>query len=211
MTMSSSGRTRVLASALRCALAALLVACAASTKLTSSWKDPQTIGPVRYSRVLAVLVDANPALRRSVEDKLASQIPNATPSYTVIPEERLKDEEWVANKIRDAGFDGAVVMRFVGKKKSTTYVPGAAPVYVVGSRGFATYWGTSWGYSPGYTQEDVTLVVETSLYDINKGKIIWAGRTETVNPSSANEVVTGIVQASVKQMRKDGLIAAQQS
>jgi hypothetical protein len=210
--MSSSARTRVLASALRCALAALLVACASSsTNLTSSWKDPQTVGPVHYRRVLAVLVDQNPALRRSLEDKLASQIPNATPSYTVIPEERLRDEEWVANKVRDAGFDGAVVMRFVGKEKSTTYVPGAGPVYVVGSRGFATYWGTSWGYSPGYTQEDVTVVVETSLYDINKGKIIWAGRTETQNPSSAEEVVTGIVQASVKQMRKDGLLAAKPS
>jgi hypothetical protein len=209
--MSSSARTRVLASALRCALAALLAACAASTNLTSSWKDPQTVGPVHYSRVLAVLVDPNPAMRRTVEDKLASQIPNATPSYTVIPEERLKDEEWVANKVRDAGFDGAVVMRFVGKEKSTTYVPGAGPVYVVGSRGFATYWGTSWGYSPGYTREDVTVIAETSLYDINKGKIIWAGRTETQNPSSADEVVTGIVQASVKQLRKDGLLAAKPS
>jgi hypothetical protein len=211
MIMCESARTRVLASAIRFAVAALLVACAASTNLTSSWKDPQTVGPVHYSRVLAVLVDPNPAQRRSVEDKLASKIPNATPSYTIIPEERLKDEEWVASKVRDAGFDGAVVMRFVGKDKSTTYVPGAAPVYVVGPRGFATYWGTSWGYSPGYTREDVRVVVETSLYDINKGKIIWAGRTETLNPSSADEVVTGIVQASVKQMRKDGLLAAQSS
>jgi hypothetical protein len=45
-------------------------------------------------------------------------------------------------------------------------------------------------------------------YDIGKGKIIWAARSETMNPSSTGEVVTGIIDASAEQMRKDGLLAA---
>ena len=192
-------------------LAALLpvVACATkNTKLVSTWKDPAAVGPRRFDKALVVVVDRNPAMRRSVEDRLVARIPGSVASYTVIPEDRLRDEAWVHQKVEEGGYDGAIVMRFLDSQKSQQYVPGSAPVTY--GRGFGGYWGGSWGatYDPGYMKETTTVTAETSIYDIKAGKLIWAGRSETVDAKDVSDLVSGIADAAREELVKEGLVAA---
>ena len=190
-------------------LAALLplMACATkSTKLVSTWRDPAAVGPRKFDKALIVVVDRNPAMRRTVEDRIVARIPNSVASYTIIPEDQLRDETFVAQKVRDSGFDGAVVMRFLDTQKSQQWVPGAGPTY---AGGFGGYWGSSWGatYDPGYMRETTTVTAETSIYDLKANKLIWAGRSETVDPKSVPDLVAGIADAATAELVKEGLVA----
>jgi hypothetical protein len=185
-------------------IAALVGGCAVrSTELVNTWKDPATPGPLQFSKVLTVVFERDIALRRSTEDHLASRIPNATPSYTIIPEDKLDDMEWVKAKVRESGFDGAVVLRFVGQEKSTVYVPGT------GGRTFYDYWGGGWGtvYEPGYLREQTTVTAETAVFDVRNDKLVWAARSQTKDPKSVNAIVDGIIEVSMDQLRKERLIA----
>jgi hypothetical protein len=184
------------------------MACATkSTKLVSTWRDPAAQGPRKFEKALVAVVDRNPAMRRTVEDRMVARIPGSVASYTIIPEDRLRDEAFVQGQIQQGGFDGAVVMRFLDTQKSQQWVPGAGPTYV---GGFGGYWGSTWGatYDPGYMRETTTVTAETSIYDLKANKLIWAGRSETVDPKSVPDMVTSIADAATEELLKEGLIAA---
>jgi hypothetical protein len=190
-------------------LAALLpvMACATkSTTLVSTWRDPAVTGPRKFDKALVVVVDRNPAMRRTVEDRIVARIPGSVASYTIVPEDRLRDEPFVQSQIQAGGFDGAVVMRFLDTQKSQQWVPGAGPTYV---GGFGGYWGSTWGatYDPGYMRETTTVTAETSIYDLKVNKLIWAGRSETVDPKSVPDLVAGIADAATAELVKEGLVA----
>jgi hypothetical protein len=102
-----------------------VAACVAPTNLTASWKAPGTT-QVRFNKVFVAAQSPDMTRRRAMEDILVKRIGNATPSYSVLTEEDIKDVDRVKAKVAAGGFDGAVVVRFVGTEKQTTYVPGTA-------------------------------------------------------------------------------------
>ena len=75
--------------------------------------------------------------------------------------------------------------------------------------GFGGYWGSTWGatYDPGYMRETTTVTAETSIYDLKASKLIWAGRSETVDPKSVPDLVAGIADAATAELVKEGLVA----
>ena len=72
------------------------------------------------------------------------------------------------------------------------------------------YWGTGWGYaySPGYVQQDQVVSVESNVYSLTQGKLVWASRTKTYNPESVRKLVNDIVDATVSQMKKEKVFAS---
>jgi hypothetical protein len=126
-------------------------------------------------------------------------------AYTFIPDTELGDTEKLKQRVKAAGFDGAVVFRLAGSEKQQTYVPGSyAPPH-------QTLWGY-YGYAyplavnPGYVRTDTFVTVETRLYAVADEMLVWAGRSETMNPQSARELVGGVVKAVGAELRKEGLI-----
>src|SRR5881394_2441578 len=103
----------------RSTLAALMVplmlassSCYHSTQIAASWKDPSA-QPLHFQKTVTVFVTKDETMRRTVEDKLAAHFPNAVPSYTILPTVDASDKTQILARLRDAGFDGAVVMRVV--------------------------------------------------------------------------------------------------
>jgi hypothetical protein len=79
-----------------------------------------------------------------------------------------------------------------------------------------TYYGHAWGYwgwaapvvyDPGYLQTDRIVQVETTLYRVSDARLVWAARSETFNPESAEELIAGVVRAVVQAMHEEALIA----
>jgi hypothetical protein len=66
-------------------------------------------------------------------------------------------------------------------------------------------WGATIDLTPG-NRTDVTVTVETLIFDVAKGQLLWAGTSETANPDDAQGLVANLVDGMVDQMRKDGLI-----
>jgi hypothetical protein len=190
------------------AVAALLAACAPTTQVVNSWKDPAA-GPTRFKKVLAVCMCKNASFRRTVEDELSKRITGSQPAYTLISEAQLQDREAAKALVRQAGFDGAVVMRPISVNQKTTYVPGQA--YAV-PHAYGNMWG-GWGYGwstvvydPGYVQEDQFVEFDTNVYSVADEKLLWASRSETENPSSVPSLVDEIVAATVKEMQQQKVL-----
>jgi hypothetical protein len=164
--------------------------------------------PISFKKVLVVAQTKDQAVRRSIEDHLATKIPNATPSYRVLTEEEAQSQDHGRSKLAQAGYDGAVVVRFARVEKQTTYVPGTT---WWGPAPYGTmwgYWGYGWGmaYDPGYIQRDTVVALESNVYDVSKDKLVWASRSETVNPESAQQLVDSVLDANVKEMKKQKVL-----
>ena len=68
-------------------MAGVTGACAPSTSITQSWKDPASTN-IKFNRIVAVCMCKDGALRRSVEDEMAKRIQNSVASYTILPRGR---------------------------------------------------------------------------------------------------------------------------
>jgi hypothetical protein len=101
------------------------------------------------------------------------------------------------------------MMRVVDVEDRVTYTAGsywygAAPYY-----SFAGYWRNAWGYpyDPGFVTDRV-VSIETQIYSLTNDKLLWAARSETTNPKSVNKLGDSVIKHVVKELRKEGLIAA---
>jgi len=193
-------------------LVALVAGGCATTSFSSKWHAPDA-EPVKLNgqKVAAVVMTKNPGARRPAEDTLAREITKrgavGIPAYTIIPDAQIRDLESSKRLLAEAGVQGVISMRVVSRDKQTTYVPGAwtsGPYY--GS--FSGYWGYGWGaaYDPGYVQTDEIVSVETLIYSLRQDKLIWAGMSETINPSKVDGLVTELAGRIASEMEKEGLL-----
>ena len=181
-------------------VAALLAAIAggcASTEIVSAWRDPD-IARVPFRKVLVVFQHADAGLRRQAEVAMAAEIPNATPAHAVFSDEEVRDIERVKARVREQGFDSAVIMRIVGVERELSYVPGR--LYAVPSHyhGFYGYWGYGWRsvYEPGYMRADRVVNIATNVYSVADDKLVWASQSETFNPASLRGAVQEVVRVT---------------
>jgi hypothetical protein len=178
-------------------LAALGGGCA-STQITSAWSDPG-LASVPFRKVLVAFQHRDPALRATLERRMAAEIPGAVPAHAIFSDEEVRDVVKVRGRLREQGFDSSVVMRIVAVERDVRYVPGSfhpAPFH----RGFYGYWGYGWAmaYDPGYYRLDRTVVIATNVYSVADDKLVWASESETFNPASIREAVDEVVRVTSK-------------
>jgi hypothetical protein len=187
------------------AFAASVSSCA-STHLAAVWRDPSNT-PVRFSRTVVAFVTPDESLRRTVEDKLARNFPNATQSYRIVPTAAATDSMAIRQRLADMGYDGAVILRVADVQYQPNYVAGT--YWYRSPYGFGNYWGSSWryAYDPGYYADDKIVAVETQIYSLSNDRMIWAARSETTNPRSAGKLTDSVIKHVTKALRHDGLLA----
>jgi len=199
---------------LAAAAAVAAVACGATT-FNSVWKAP-TAGPLNFKgkKVAALVVSKEEGVRYGAEDALAREITAqgavGVAAYTLIPRELTQDRDKAKEFLDKAGVAGVVAMRVVGKEKELSSSPSTmywgAPYY--GSFWGGGYYGWGWGgvYDPGYLRTDTIVSVEPLVYSLDQDKLVWAGRSQTTNPSKVGDFIKELVVAAAKEMRKQGLI-----
>jgi hypothetical protein len=189
-------------SRLACVGLAFALACA-STHLTSTWRDPG-VGAVQFRKVAGLALSQDATLRRVAEDAFVKSVgPRyAVAAYALIPDDEIRDKDKVRARLEAAGVDGAALFRLVGVDERKTWVPPTS------YGGFGAYygWAAPMAYQPGYLATDRVVQVETTLYSVAQARLVWAARSETLNPKTAQETIDGVVSAVVAAMRKDQLI-----
>lgn len=177
----------------------LMVACAPSTQLQKSWVDPSiTKGNFKpFKKILVVAALKDDASKRVAEDKIVAQIKKSVgvQSYTYLKPSDTDEQMVDANLMKD-GFDAVILMRLKQVEKSTSYTPGTA-------------YGGWYGYryaTPGYYTEDKEFIVETNLYSLAEGKLIWSGTTSTLNPTKLDATLDAIISTLKYDLQKKGLI-----
>ena len=166
-----------------------------------------TAQPIQFRKTVTVFVTKDEAMRRSVEDQLAARFTGGVPSYTIIRTIDPDNHEAILDRLRETGFDGAVIMRVVDVTTQPAYVPGSywyATPYT-----FNGYWNAAWAYpyDPGYVVTDRIVSVETQVYSLAEDKLIFAARSETTNPASARKLTSSIMRHITADMKKKGLLA----
>lgn len=190
-------------SAVACGVAFAVVLACASTKMTSTWRDP-AVGALQFRKVVGIALTADPTVRRLAEDEFvrAVGVAHGIAGYTLVADEELHDRDQVRARLEAAGVDGAVVYRLAAVEERERWVPPTT------YGGMWSYWG--WAspqvYSPGYLTTDQLVQVETAAYSVGDARLIWAGRSETLNPSSVEDLIGGVVQATVAELRSEQLL-----
>ena len=105
----------------------LFAACGPTTKIEKTWTDPSvsssTVSP--FQKILFVALLKDESTRRTVEDRLVQQSGGrgvASRNF-LQPGDSKENEKEVAERLRQNGFDGAVVLRLANVEKNADYVP----------------------------------------------------------------------------------------
>lgn len=193
-------------------LAVTALSACASSKLTDVWVAPQP-GP-RLHDVVVVAMRKDATRRRLWEDALASALTSrgvrATPSYTLIPGDAPAEAQ-LRERLRGSRYDGVLVVRRIGRQERSFYVPGRVERVPVGAF-YHPFWRTYLTmydrvYTPGYVDNQTVISYETTLWTMSgEGTLIWAGRSETTDPSSPQAFTQELSNVVLKRMAKDGVI-----
>jgi hypothetical protein len=205
---------RMMKAGLVVAAAVAIVGCG-STSFKSTWKAPDA-APLQLeegTKIIAMVVSGNTAKRRGFEAALVNELNEVglegIAAYSAVPEELAQDAKGAKPYIQKTGASYAIVVQVTGKTQEISSTPTAGAGMYGGRRGFyGGGWG-GWGWGGGGGQEirtDTLVGVETLLYDIEADTLVWAGQSETMNPSKAESFMRELLGAVGDELRKDGLV-----
>jgi hypothetical protein len=190
-----------------------LLACATAT-FHSTWKNPVAgSSSLGGKRVAALVLSEEEELRFAAEDALAREITAhggmGVASYTLLPKGLVRDQEKARELLQKAQVEGVVALRPRAWDKSLTADPGT---YWGGPR-YASFWGPGfWGWGrgwggadDGYLRVDTLLVVETLVYSLPQGELVWASQSRTMNPSQVGTFIHELSTKAGTEMAKQGL------
>jgi hypothetical protein len=207
---------RKLASIFSLLFVTLLLGACQTTTIQSAWLDPNFKGSP-MQKIDVVAVGTNLANRRAFEDIFAQRLRDAgvdgVAGWTVIPDDARAAEAPFTAAVTQTGAQGLLVVRLLGvdtrTQVTTTMVPTSSVMWG-GSR-----WGGGWGggsFGPSMVpvseiQQYDLAMVETTLYDVATGRVVWAATTQTFNPSSVQREAPGFADVIIGQLSARGLIA----
>jgi hypothetical protein len=122
--------------------------------------------------------------------------------------------EIIANKLKAAGVDGALVIGLKNIVNSSSYIPGTT-VYrpAVGVNGFRGYYGGMYNYTnsgvyqtPGYYVQNLNYEVTTNFFNVASDQLLWSALSGTINPSSLADFSASYGSALVKSFLASGVV-----
>lgn len=186
-----------------------LLGCAGA--LESSWRDPGTTAEsLRFKSILVVAMARDGTTRRAAEDDLARALESgprgqagklsATQSYLVLEEADLGDAERTRVVVNAKGYDGLVLLSLLPSEQRISVDP---PMH---TPMWGYYGRVGMVYDPGTVRADTIVRVQTNIYSVSNGKLLWSGISRTTNPRDVHGVIDDIVRDVGHALREEGLL-----
>lgn len=186
-----------------------------STSISASWMT-QNNHPREFKKLLVIGMSTNVVARATVEDELVYFLRmkgiNAIAASSILPPDRSIESESVEvkkNKLIEAGFDGVMAISLMEKKSETKYVQGTTPYAPVSFYGgyyssFYTYHPYMYSnvYQPGYYVNSETIFLNTSLFEVESGDLLWSAQSETTDPASLDDFANSYSRSMVNHLLK---------
>lgn len=196
-----------------------LSACSSQTTLYERWNDEQYSGPM-LNKILVLGVFKDDIQRRSFEATFVKEVnaknKQAVAGYTLMPEaEDYDSKEDILAVVKKMGADSVLITSYKGTVEKqrevpprVDYVPRMGMGYGRYGYGYSGYYGSRYDtvYRPGYTVTDSVVQLETRVFSVANEKLVWAGKSKSVNVSSGEKLVKELVKLVVKDMKESGLI-----
>jgi hypothetical protein len=199
-------------------LAATVLTGCHTTSLQSIWKAPDHKGgPVQKLAILAVadkgLVRGGFENRFTTALAKGGQAAFATYETLALPEIKA-NKDAAATRLRQAGADTILILRFVNSSTRVSEVRESRELHVPVTTGMYTDGWYDW-YSVAFvdmstvrssTRKDVYL--DTSVFDLTTGKRIWSCASDTTVKDDVDrlDLADAFVARVVAALRKDGLV-----
>ncbi|NNK96044.1 MAG: hypothetical protein HKP41_16965 [Desulfobacterales bacterium] len=192
----------------------LLLSSCGTSRLTATWHD------VSYGRqkilqdVLIIAVTKDETIKRLFEDtfsaKLGAEGVQAVPSYTLSQPDIKPEQEAIDAAVKEAGARSVIITRHLGTNTKEHYRPPqrvsvfADPYY----GGIHGYYPMAYRevYTPGYTVKVTTVSLEANLYDVETGKLVWAVRSESTDPTMTKKYIEELVHLFTGDLKKNALL-----
>jgi hypothetical protein len=205
---------RFLSVVLLAAVVSLMNGCS-TTKMVVSWQDGSSQAQM-LKKPLVIAVMPKQYVRVKLEDELTISLRqtgiDAVASYTVFPEMQSVTPASVKAAIPSLGCDAIVVTHLVDVRQETVHVPARTDFYGGGGvyggpahyRSFDSYYARSYGIvtMPAYNYVEKYYRVETNVYRVADGKLIWTAATDTEDISSLDKAIADFTTVIVKDLRK---------
>ena len=198
---------------------AMLILAGCSHDKVATWQDPATLGR-SFKNLAVIAIVKDPSVRRTTENAFVMSgtgVTKVTPSYRFASDEDMKDKDRLTARIKEGGFDGAVVFRVIAvnekqqEYKSADFVAAAYGSTYYGGiyyGGFDSYWGYYGApiYSSTYTVKTQIVQIESTLYAASDKRLVFAQQSKLDNPDSTMDVIEAVVKDAAGAMKKAGLI-----
>jgi hypothetical protein len=205
---------------------ATLGGCATATQIQSSWTDP-TFSGTPFDRVAVVALFDSTAESRTFEQSAASALEergiDALPAFTIVSEERMYEEAELREQLADADVDGILIYRLIAVDERNVYrnptpymqVPGGIMFgdpyywYYYPRWNYYWHWRSTWDVtrSPGYWEPLVYVIVESSLYDARKDRLVWTAKSATIDNSQFKTLADSIVTRVTRELIDANIVA----
>jgi hypothetical protein len=205
-----------------------LSSCASVTTIDGTWTKPEAVAQKYHS--IVVLGLSNDLVKRStIENSIINELTkngyHAVAGSAVLPTNLIDVDsdgkldkgakEIIANKLKAAGVDGALVFVLKDIEKSISYVPGTfTNTPAVGMYGFSGYYGGMYNnmyggiynQTPGYYVRNSNYEVTTNFYNVANEQLLWSALSGTMNPSSLADFSVSYGSALVKSFLESGVV-----
>jgi hypothetical protein len=186
-------------------------ACATPTTFTSTWKAPDAHGiSGAGKKIAAVVMSSDTDRRRSAEVYLAGDLTirgaQGVASYTLLGFDN-RDANYARTRLKEAGVEGVVIMRMVGKDQTVSGEPGGFSGSAYGTFGSYYSYGMQLTYSTGSIRTDTVVSIETLIYSLKDDKLLWASTSRTSNPDDLSHLVDEVADAVAREAARQGLIS----
>jgi hypothetical protein len=183
---------------------------AAKTKFSSVMQSPEA-AKVSFSgkKIAALVIDKDDSLRVSGEESLVNEL-NArgmrgVASYRIMPKEELRNTDNARGWYEKSDVQGVVALKVVSNDRYKTITPSTWTTAYY--QDYWGYYGQSWGavFTPGSERIDHFVSIETLIYSLPEGHLLWAGVSLTENVKTSAQVIAEVAKEAVKEMNKQGL------
>ena len=198
-------------------LPVILSSCA-NTKFTKQWVD-EDFNQQPYDDILVLAVADKMGNRQDAENYIVKKLGeagiDAMQSYDILPKTETIDREAVFNAIDGLQLDAVIVMYATGITEEEYYKParrfGVYSGYGYGHAHYGSFYNyyphtMSYVYIPGYDNTHHVVTLETSLFDLETGKMVWSGQSNTFAPESVDDVIHNITVLTIKELKNNKII-----
>ncbi|MCY7293336.1 MAG: hypothetical protein LH615_14245 [Ferruginibacter sp.] len=189
-----------------------------STQVISSYKD-EKVAAKDYKKilVLGIFQQKERSLRQEAETQLVNRLKDqgynavsAMDDFGPKAFEKVSEDQLAAN-LKTSGYDAVITTALLDKTKEENYQPGTSrlqPVGVFYNR-FGRYYSTIYDriYQPGYYTTSTDYFLESNLYDIKSGDLIYSIQTKSYDPSSATTLASDNSKKVVRDLKDKGVFA----
>jgi len=182
------------------------------TRIESSWQDPTFTGSGLERIAVLALFDTE-AESRSFETEAVTRLlesgVDAIAGYSLLDPGIRYTQEEMERELMSADVDGLLIFRLIAVderqvyRRPTDYLSAMPPGIVLGDPFYWYYyphphyywhWRSSWAVTRnrGYWEEYTYVIVESSLYDNETGRLVWTAKSQTMDGTRFDRLAASV-------------------